>query len=110
MGSKLLSDIDIKQRVAEIQSKTEGKAVLTIAQKREFLRRVVVTPIGQVDEESDLCQAAEYSDTGRKFKMPDKLRAIELDAKLAGEFTEKVEIKSDGLLELLQAIRGGKAK
>lgn len=107
-GSRLLSDVDIKQRVAEIQSKSEGKAVLTIAEKREFLRRVVVTPIGQVDEESDLCQSAEYSDTGRKFKMPDKLKAIELDAKLAGEFTEKVEVKADGLLELLQAIRGGK--
>ena len=108
-GSRLLTDVDIKHRVAEIQGKAEGRAVLTIAEKREFLRRVVVTPIGQVNEESDLCQAAEYSLAGQKFKMPDKLRAIELDAKLAGELSaEKVEIRGDGLLELLQALRAGR--
>jgi hypothetical protein len=107
-GGRLLKNVGIQQRLAELQQKAETAAVLTLADKREFLRRVVVTSIGEVDEKSPLCQSAEYSEDGRKFKMPDKLKAIELDAKLAGEFREQVEVKVDGLGELLKAIRGGK--
>ena len=88
-------------------------AVLTLAEKRRFLRLVVLTPISAVNEDSILCQKVEYSvgsprratrggpanpgthETDRdsrtmKVTMPDKLRAIELDAKLAGELREQV--------------------
>ncbi len=80
-GPRLLGNARVKERVRELQGKAEAKTVLTIEEKREFLRRVVVE---------------DYSGAGSEIKMPDKLRAIELDAKLAGELTEKKEVSIQG--------------
>jgi len=107
-GGRLLKNVGIQQRLTELQQKAAEGAVMTLQEMLEFLARVRRTPIGEVDERSDLCQSAEYTEDGRKFKMPDKLRAVELSAKLQGLFKEKVEVSVDGLGELLKAIRGGK--
>lgn len=117
-GGRLLKNVGIQQRLSELQQKAETKAVLTLAEKREFLRRVVMTPVGEVDQDSDLCQeyTKRFEAGGEtnpdfevvKIKTPCKLKALELDAKLAGEFKEKVEVSVDGLGELLKAIRGGR--
>jgi hypothetical protein len=100
-SSRLLTIVKIKARIEALQQEAAAGAVLTLQEKRKFLRRVVVTPIGEVNESSDLCQAAKLmtSDTGstREIKMPCKLRAIELDAKLAGELRENpITIDSNG--------------
>ncbi len=57
---------------------------MTLIQKREYLARIVSTPIAEVDEKSDLCQR--FRRTARTYskEMPDKVRAIELDAQLDG--------------------------
>lgn len=134
-ASRLLSNAKVSERVKALQQRAAHTATLTLAHKREFLYRVVTTPIGEVDEHSDLCQSYERNEMGGtrgklkrgqadegneedepeyevvKTKMPDKLRAIELDAKLAGELIDKHEHEhsaDDGLLELLGAIRAGK--
>lgn len=107
-GPRLLRNVGIQQRLAELQQKSAVSSVMTLTEKREYLARVKRTPIGSIGPDSDLCQSHEVSMQGVKIRMCDKLKAVELDAKLAGEFTEKVEVKADGLLELLQAIRGGK--
>lgn len=65
-----------------------------MSEKRSFLRSVVTTPIGGITEHSVLAQSFKRSSrTSRdgatvddyELRMPDKLRALELDAKLAGE-------------------------
>lgn len=132
-ASRLLSTAKISGRVKALQALAAEAAVLTLADKRKYLRSVVMTPLGHVDETSVLCQSAEYLVTGGvrgrlrrghsesgneetepemttvKIKMPDKLKAIELDAKLAGELkAEPVKIEaSDDLLSLLGLIRSG---
>lgn len=72
----------------------EGTPVLSLAEKRTFLRSVVTTPIGQVDENSPLAQSVKRraittrnGDTCHEaeIKTCDKLRALELDARLARE-------------------------
>lgn len=70
-----------------MQAKSESAAVLSLSEKRTFLRCVVQTPIGAVDENSVLAQTLKRGETGdvREIRMPDKLRALELDARLAGE-------------------------
>ena len=66
-----------------------NRAVLSVRERREFLARIVRTPIGQVDESSDLCQSYKIGKEGeREYKLPDKLRALELDAKLSGDLKE----------------------
>ncbi len=66
----------IRQRLAWLQNRAESNAVMTAIQKREYLARVVETPISQVDEESDLCQNFRRTADGVcSMAMPDKLRA-----------------------------------
>lgn len=72
--------------------------LLTVAERRSFLAAIVRTPIGQIDENSPLAQSVEYELKGAsrdqegrmvmKVKTPDKIRASELDAKMAGELVE----------------------
>jgi len=57
---------------------------MTLIQKREYLARIVRTPIAQVDEKSDLCQRFMRTARVCSKEMPDKLCAIELDCQLAG--------------------------
>lgn len=105
--------VKVKDRVAEIQKGSLTSTTLTLQEKREFLANLIRTPIGDVDERSILCQSAEYQVTGGvrgklrrgpapsgnettvaevttvRIRMADKLKALELDAKLAGEFSDQ---------------------
>lgn len=85
-GARLMRNDSIRQRLAWLQSRAASNAVMTVIQKREYLARVVLTPISQVDGESDLCQHFRRTADGVcSMAMPDKLRAIELDSQLTGD-------------------------
>lgn len=88
-ASRLAQKETVKNRVQQIQAATATGRYLTMKKKREFLHDVVFTPIDEVDRGSIFCQAwsesTSQSGGSESLKMPDKLRAIELDAKLAGE-------------------------
>jgi len=87
------------------KEKAEG-TILTMLEKREFLARVVRTPVGEVTEMSDLCQEKDetFGDNPKlKIKMPDKLRAIALDNDLAGEGSEAKG--QDAMVALLGRLR-----
>lgn len=132
-ASRLLTSVKVKERIAALQERAALGAVLSRQALLEWLTRGIVTPLGRVDEESDLCQAAEYNVTGGvrgklrqgtaargneeeepemtvvKIKMVDRMRAGELLAKLQGWLTEKHEVKhavDPGLIELLARIGG----
>lgn len=87
-------NIELAQR-NEAQVK-KGLAPLYLTKERSLhlLTMIAETPIGEIDENSPLCQAIEYRTTPGtrdreafetiKVKMPDKIRAIELHAKLMG--------------------------
>ena len=85
----------------------KGGAVLTLRQKREFLAKVVNTPISEVSTDSDLCQ--EWSETegekttSRRLKMPSKLDAIKIDNDLSGDGAEAEGNKALGGLAALVA-------
>lgn len=96
---------DSLQKRAEKLADIDFGTVLSIAEKRAFLAAVVRTPLGKLDAMSPLIHSLETTgDTGpdakdfpiNKLKAHDKLRAIELDSKLAGELTEKVDATSNG--------------
>ena len=87
-ASRLLRIAKVSARIAEIQKAAVCASVMTLLEKRQFLALIVRTPIGQIDENSPLCQWFRRT-TGRRatlsIRMPDKLQAILLDARLAGE-------------------------
>lgn len=67
--------------------------VLSLAEKRNFLAEVVRTPVSTLSEDSPLAQKLKVttSEKGeyKEIEMPNKLKALELDAKLAGELKEQ---------------------
>lgn len=104
-GHALLKQAHVAARVAEIREMAAGLgvALLTIVEKRIFLAEVILTPAGSVGPESRLCQEfyerVEMPGEGggekvvlrRRVRMVDKLRAIALDSKLAGHFSQAEE-------------------
>ena len=86
-ASRLLRNVNVRERISELQKEGAKSTVLTLAHKRKILHDMITTPLSDVNEHSPFCQSAEIGKTGKvkKVTMPDKLRALELDAKLAGE-------------------------
>jgi hypothetical protein len=103
-ATRLSKKVNVAARVEWLQEQAATSTVLSIREKREFLARVVRTPIGEVDRTSDLCQEVTETPDATKYKMPDKLGAIRLDNDLAGEGSEA---KGQGALAaLLGRLRG----
>lgn len=90
-GARLMRNDNIRQRLRWLQERASSDCVMTLIQKREYLARVVGTPIAEVDEKSDLCQRFMRTARSCSKEMPDKLRAIELDAQLAGHLPMRRE-------------------
>lgn len=135
-ASRLLTFVNVLARLRELQQKQVIAALMTRDLARQYLYRVVFTPIGQVDPSSDLCQSFEvqghaespdvrelgganspvkkpgWKRSSVKIVMPDKLRAIELDSKLSGEWYAKAPAaaQSDAFAELLATIRAGETQ
>ncbi|MDB6174111.1 MAG: hypothetical protein JWL59_3422 [Chthoniobacteraceae bacterium] len=65
-----------------------GSAVLTLVEKRIFLARVVRAVISNLAADSDLWQSIKRTKNGIEFRLPDKLRAIEVDNNLASTGSE----------------------
>jgi len=72
-ASRLLRNGKVQKRVLEMQGEAAKAAVLTLEERRLFLAAVV---------------RGEHADA----KMPDKLRAAELDAKLAGDIRDGLDV------------------
>lgn len=79
---------DISERIKELQALGTSEDVMTLREELEYLTRAILTPLDQIDESSVLCQRAKYSETGRELWMVDKLRALELLARLKGELKD----------------------
>jgi phage terminase small subunit len=90
LGCRILKTPRVSAEVQKIREKAFSRDALSYAEKRAFLARAVRTSVGELHEGSDLAQEVTISEgkegTSRKVKAVDKLRAIELDSKLAGDF------------------------
>ena len=62
--------------------------VMTKSERRQFLARVIRCAPGDVTEHDPIAQSYKVTDKTHEVKLPCKLRALELDAKLAGELKE----------------------
>lgn len=90
------------QRLRDLATEKAGSAVLTLMEKRMFVARLVRAKVGELEHDSDLWNSIKRTDTGIEYRLPDKLKAIELDNDLAGEGSE-AEGK-DALAGLLERI------
>jgi hypothetical protein len=80
----------VSSYLAKLKEVLFTKQALSYSEKRAWLAKAVRTPVGELHEGSDLAQEVTITEgkegTSRKVKAVDKLRAIELDSKLAGDF------------------------
>ena len=99
-ASRLLKNAKVQEYLSELNKKAESPLILTKQQRMIWLSRVVNTPIGKVDEKSDLCQSHSVTEsefgTTVKITMPNKLSAIAELNKMDGAYEpEKIEVKSE---------------
>lgn len=101
-GSRLMRNVKVQERIVELQEKAADESVLTLREIQQFLAAVVRGAVGEVGPDSPLCQeytkrfeaggesSSDYEVV--KIKVPCKLKAVELSAKLSGFLTEKREV------------------
>lgn len=104
--------------IAYIDAQREAMSERTRIKKFEvldFLSRAITTPIGNIDEASDLAQEVTRDEIGEevartKIKMVGKIDAIDRLAKMLGWYApEKHQIDaSDELADLIRETRAGK--
>jgi hypothetical protein len=87
---RLMRTERVSSYLAKLKEVHFTKQALTYAEKRAWLAKAVRTPVGELHEGSDLAQEVTITEskegTSRKVKAVDKLRALELDSRLAGDF------------------------
>ena len=85
-GHQLAKRTDVKQRVSEIQAEVHSRALMAIDQKRDILRQMI---------EGTIPTKVVRQPDGKIHATFDRLAALTVDAKIAGEFApEKLEVKS----------------
>jgi hypothetical protein len=109
-GSRLLKNPEVAADVARIRAAAQSAATMTLREKREFLARVVrATPADAIADPALGAEVTELPGGGRRVKMLDKLKAIELDSRLAGDFSQGATVGDgpDPVAVLIASIRGG---
>jgi len=90
LGCRMLKTERVASYVSKLREKQFSKDLLSVSEKRAFLARAVRTPVGELDEASDLVQEMTYNESAngssKKVRGVDKLRALELDSRIAGDF------------------------
>lgn len=106
LASRLLSNVKVQKYLEELNKEAESPLVLTKQQRMEWLSKVVTTPIGEIDNTSELCQESCIDDSGMKFKMPSKIAAIAELNKMDGAYTpQKMEVDAgENFMSLLAAL------
>jgi hypothetical protein len=105
-ASRLSKDAEIVRMIDELNAQLNKSAVLTKQERMEWLSRVVTTPIGEIDNTSELCQESSIDENGMKFKMPSKIAAIAELNKMDGAYApEKMEVDAgENFMSLLAAL------
>ena len=106
-ASRLSKDGEILRMIDELNAQLDRSAVATKQECLEFLTAVLRTPIGEVGEDSPLCQEVAYTDSGMRKKMPGKIEAVRELSKLAG-YNEPEPVDVPGLSKIAAVLAGTK--
>jgi hypothetical protein len=106
LASRLRRQPGVQAEIARIRKAAEdvpGSAILTLAEKRDFLARLVRAKVETLPADSDLWNSIKHMKYGTEYKLPNKLSAIILDNDLAGDGSDANA--ADALAELLGRVR-----
>ena len=94
-ASRLLKQSNIKDELLRLKKAAKKKTLMDIDQKRALLTEIILSPAIGADPDSPLAQNVSIKrktlpdgsiEENVVARTPDKLRAMELDAKLGGQF------------------------
>jgi len=94
-ASRLLKKPSIKEELSRLKKAAKKKTLMDIDQKRALLTEIILSPAIGIDPDSPLAQNVTIRrktlpdgivEENVIARTPDKLRAMELDAKLGGQF------------------------
>ena len=93
-ASRLLSDVKVQERLAELAEETKNNAIADIQEMQEVLTSIIRQ---QIDEEVIVNEVMKGIVTTKKLKkkpaIKDVISAIEKLGKMQGAFSEKVELE-----------------
>lgn len=104
-ASRLSKDGEVLRMIDELNAQLDRSAIATKQECLEFLTAVLRTPIGEVGEDSPLCQEVAYTDSGMRKKMPGKIEAVRELSKLAG-YNEPEPVDVPGLSKIVAVLAG----
>ncbi len=104
-ASRLSKDGEVLRMIDELNAQLDRSAIATKQECLEFLTAVLRTPIGEVGEDSPLCQEVAYTDSGMRKKMPGKIEAVRELSKLAG-YNEPEPVDVPGLSQIAAVLAG----
>jgi hypothetical protein len=109
-GPRLLGNVRVAARIRELQARQSAKAEMSRDDLRRYLVSVMRTPCGEIGPEHPLWVMHRRTEGGLEVRMPDKLCAAELLAKLCGWLApDKVQLEAgEALATLLQRIRSSR--
>jgi hypothetical protein len=87
-AARLKAQADVREEIERMRKLAEekaGAAIMQLFEKRKFLARVVRARVGSLGENSDLLQSIRRGKNIVEWKLPDKIAAIQLDNKMAGQ-------------------------
>jgi phage terminase small subunit len=94
-AGRLLKNVDIARYMEAVRQEAAKGKVLTLQDKREFLARIVMTPLMSIDprgKDGDLIRKYKMTTTEaggmEEIEKLDPLKAIDLDNKLSGDDPE----------------------
>ena len=99
-GCRLMTRTEIVSRIAELRTEVSTRSVSTISRKREVLRLMIegVVPTKVVNKANGVEETY------------DKLAAMQLDCKLAGELAENIHLTGGADLKLNFTVRDRESK
>lgn len=107
---RLRDDERVQSMIHDAGAQLLDGAHLTLAEMQSFLAHAVKTPAGQVGRDHILCNGVKHTEHGTEVKVPDKLAAITLSARLGGFLKEQpaivVQTSVDSLLSGLMGTGG----
>ena len=104
-ASRLSKDGEVLRMIDELNAQLDRSAIATKQECLEFLTAVLRTPIGEVGEDSPLCQEVAYTDSGMRKKMPGKIEAVRELSKLAG-YNAPEPVDVPGLSKIAAVLAG----
>lgn len=107
-ANRLMNRPEVVAQIRKLQAKSETESVMSLEAKRRFLAEIIQTPIEEVTPSSALCQAYSVNGASKQVsvKMLDKMKALDMDNRLAGHYDCLNRIETDHpMAELIARIR-----